>query len=87
MASLDSATRSPYVSKPPISHLHESRRGPLILWGDLKCDTDKRENQLEPATGQTAGMYGDLSGIIGATLPAIEHLNPQVSPAPEADGA
>jgi len=36
----------------------------------------KREKQLDRATSQTAGMYGDLSGIIGATLPAIESLNP-----------
>ena len=34
----------------------------------------KREKQLDRATAQTAGMYGDLSGIIGAGLPRIERL-------------
>lgn len=34
----------------------------------------KREKQLERATMQTAGMYGDLSGIIGGALPAISQL-------------
>lgn len=34
----------------------------------------KREKQLDRAVGQTAGMYGDLSGIIGASLPQIESL-------------
>ena len=34
----------------------------------------KREKQLERAVMNTAGMYGDLSGIIGASLPAIEQL-------------
>jgi hypothetical protein len=34
----------------------------------------KREKQLDRAVLNTAGLYGDLSGIIGATLPAIEKL-------------
>ncbi|MCI0745343.1 MAG: DUF2130 domain-containing protein [Verrucomicrobia subdivision 3 bacterium] len=34
----------------------------------------KREKQLERAAAQTAGMYGDLSGIIGGALPQIEAL-------------
>ncbi len=34
----------------------------------------KREKQLERAIAQTAGMYGDLNGIIGASLPTIENL-------------
>jgi hypothetical protein len=39
----------------------------------------KREKQLERATAQTAGMYGDLSGIIGASLPRIDNLeHPQL---------
>lgn len=45
----------------------------------------KREKQLDRATGQTAGMYGDLSGIIGASLPAIEQLNPSGLPAPNVE--
>jgi hypothetical protein len=35
----------------------------------------KREKQLERATAQTAGMYGDLSGIIGASLPSLKVLD------------
>lgn len=38
----------------------------------------KREKQLDRAIAQTAGMYGDLSGIIGASLPQIEQLSPQL---------
>lgn len=34
----------------------------------------KREKQLERAVANTAGLYGDLSGIIGASLPQIESL-------------
>jgi hypothetical protein len=34
----------------------------------------RREKQLERAVAQTAAMHGDLSGIIGAQLPAIEAL-------------
>jgi hypothetical protein len=34
----------------------------------------KREKQLDRAIAQTAGMYGDLQGIAGASLPAIESL-------------
>lgn len=34
----------------------------------------KREKQLERALVSTAGLYGDLSGIIGARLPAIAQL-------------
>lgn len=34
----------------------------------------KREKQLDRAMMNTAGMYGDLQGIIGASLPAISGL-------------
>jgi hypothetical protein len=34
----------------------------------------KREKQLDRAVANTAGFYGDLSGIIGASLPQIEKL-------------
>jgi hypothetical protein len=34
----------------------------------------KREKQIEQAIGSTAGMYGDLQGIIGASLPEIEGM-------------
>lgn len=47
--------------------LETERRSTQRMWA-------KREKQLERAVSQTAGMYGDLSGIIGASLPAIEKL-------------
>ena len=34
----------------------------------------KREKQLERAVTQSAGLYGDLSGLIGQALPSIEKL-------------
>jgi hypothetical protein len=34
----------------------------------------KREKQIERAVANTTGMYGDLSGIIGSQLPAIDKL-------------
>ena len=34
----------------------------------------KRERQLERALRSTAGLYGDMEGIVGATLPEIEQL-------------
>jgi hypothetical protein len=34
----------------------------------------KREKQLELAAAQTAGMWGDLHGILGASLPVIAQL-------------
>ena len=47
--------------------LEAEKRATQRMWA-------KREKQLERATAQTTGMYGDLSGIIGANLPAIESL-------------
>lgn len=35
----------------------------------------KREKQIEQAVFSTAGMYGDLQGIIGGTLPEIEGMS------------
>ncbi|QGJ68805.1 DUF2130 domain-containing protein [Planctomycetales bacterium 10988] len=35
----------------------------------------KREKQLERAFANTAGLYGDFQGIIGASLPTIEGLS------------
>jgi hypothetical protein len=34
----------------------------------------KRERQIERVIGSTAGMYGDLQGIIGAALPEVKIL-------------
>lgn len=47
--------------------LETEKRATQRMWA-------KREKQLERATSQTAGMYGDLSGIIGGALPRIEQL-------------
>jgi hypothetical protein len=49
--------------------LEAEKRATQLRWA-------KREKQLDRAVTQTTGMYGDLSGIIGATLPAIEALSP-----------
>ena len=40
----------------------------------IKRQWAKREKQLERATANVAGMYGDIEGIIGAALPEIEEL-------------
>jgi hypothetical protein len=34
----------------------------------------KREKQLQRALLNTAGLYGDLQGIIGTSMPTIEEL-------------
>ncbi len=47
--------------------LEAEKRATQKLWA-------KREKQLERAAANTAGLYGDLSGIIGASLPQIEQL-------------
>jgi hypothetical protein len=47
--------------------LEAEKRATQRMWA-------KREKQLERAITQTAGMYGDLNGIIGASLPRIEKL-------------
>jgi hypothetical protein len=58
--------------------LEAEKRATQRMWA-------KREKQLERATAQTAGMYGDLSGIIGASLPAIESLTQPGLPSPTVD--
>lgn len=45
----------------------------------------RREKQLDRAVMQTSGMYGDLSGIIGTSLPAIDQLDVPILPGPDAD--
>ena len=47
----------------------------------------KREKQLDRATAQTAGMYGDLSGIIGVSLSRIETLEHSRLPFTESTSA
>jgi hypothetical protein len=58
--------------------LEAEKRSTQLRWA-------KREKQLDRALAQTSGMYGDLSGILGATLPVIEKLTPLTLPAPDAD--
>lgn len=59
--------------------LEAEKRATQLRWA-------KREKQLERAVSQTAGMYGDLSGIIGATLPAIEALSqPRIEASPDSN--
>ncbi len=50
------------------SDLEAERRSMQRIWS-------KREKQLQRALLNTAGLYGDLQGIIGASLPAIEGLS------------
>jgi len=50
------------------SDLEAERRSMQRIWS-------KREKQLQRALMNTAGLYGDLQGIIGASLPAIEGLS------------
>lgn len=58
--------------------LEAEKRATQKMWA-------KREKQLERATLQTAGLHGDLSGIIGAALPRIEQLETPLLDGPEAD--
>ena len=57
--------------------LEAEKRSTQRIWA-------KREKQLERAVTQTAGMYGDLTGIIGASLPQIEQLEFLPKPTPDA---
>lgn len=47
--------------------LEAEKRATQRMWA-------KREKQLDRAVTQTSGMYGDLSGIIGGSLPRIDML-------------
>jgi hypothetical protein len=47
--------------------LEAEKKAVLRLWA-------KREKQLERVLTNTIGMHGDVAGIIGKSLPAIEHL-------------
>jgi hypothetical protein len=46
----------------------------------------KREKQLDRALASTCGLYGDLGGIIGHSLPNIEQLNGAEAGIEQADG-
>ncbi|MGH7443188.1 MAG: DUF2130 domain-containing protein, partial [bacterium] len=39
-----------------------------------------REQQLEKVLASTAGMYGDLQGLVGANMPKIEPLELELLP-------
>jgi hypothetical protein len=83
-----------YLSGPEFRHRVE---GIVESFATLKEDLEsekramhrtwaKREKQLERAITNTSGMYGDLSGIIGASLPAIEQLTLPQLPSLSANG-
>jgi hypothetical protein len=46
----------------------------------------KREKQLDRALASTCGLYGDLGGIIGQSLPPIEQLQSSESALADGDG-
>ena len=45
----------------------------------------KRENQLQRALANSAGLYGDLQGIIGASMPTVEGLTASAIEVDETD--
>jgi hypothetical protein len=47
--------------------LESEKRAMMRIWA-------KREKQIERVTTNTTGMYGDMQGIIGSTLPEIKLL-------------
>jgi hypothetical protein len=49
------------------SDLDREKRSTIRQWG-------AREKQLDRFMNNMAGMYGDLQGIVGASLPAVEEL-------------
>ena len=55
--------------------LETEKRATLRMWA-------KRDKQLDRAIANTSGMYGDLQGIIGTSLPAIESLDRRLLNAP-----
>ena len=40
-----------------------------------KTSFNRREKQIERLVSNTAGLYGDLQGIVGASLPSVEGLS------------
>ena len=52
--------------------LEAEKRAFMRLWS-------KREREIERVITNTTGMYGDLQGIIGASLPTIAHLELEFS--------
>lgn len=58
--------------------LDNEKRAMQKLWA-------KREKEVDRVVAGTLGMYGDLEGIIGNTLPRIDGLEIAALPAPEAE--
>jgi hypothetical protein len=55
----------------------------------MEAAWSKRDKQIKRVIKNVAGMYGDMQGIIGATLPVIEYLElpaPADNPALEPEG-
>jgi hypothetical protein len=48
----------------------------------IKTQWSTREKQIERITNTMTGMYGDLQGIAGASLPAVEGLSLEVNAEP-----
>jgi hypothetical protein len=46
----------------------------------METNWSKREKQIQRVINSIAGMYGDMQGIIGATLPKIDYLELPASP-------
>ena len=57
------------------AELESEKRAMQRIWA-------RREKQLDRAVTSTAGLYGDLGGIIGGQLPAIEQLELAALPGP-----
>jgi hypothetical protein len=47
--------------------LDQEKRAMVKIWS-------KREKQIERVISNTVGMYGDMQGIIGASLPEIRSM-------------
>jgi hypothetical protein len=54
--------------------LDQEKRAYSRIWS-------KREKQIESVILNTSGLYGDLQGIVGSTLPRIESLEMEALPA------
>lgn len=55
--------------------LDQEKRAMIKMWA-------KREKQIERIVNNTVGMYGDMQGIIGASLPQIKSLELTDGPEP-----
>ena len=55
--------------------LDQEKRAMTKMWA-------KREKQIERIVNNTVGMYGDMQGIIGASLPQIKSLELTDGPEP-----